>query len=155
MGNDFSKMCVSTRPGLMCIFLFLYIFSDILCVDVSPINATTVQPIVRMIHLPSNPFAADLMNDNVQPAVQSVASVQLTADERSELFTDTGCTQNAMVAVMGYSPQDDKRICQFYDPKTGGCFKGGKCRLEHVAKLEGRFIQIVSRFLLSLTLTCF
>lgn len=91
----------------------------------------------QIIHHPSNPFAADLMNESFDPEEKPSASVQLSAEERSELFADTGCTQNAMIAVMGYNPQDDKRICKFYDPATGGCFKGGKCRLEHVAKLEG------------------
>lgn len=40
-------------------------------------------------------------------------------------------TSNPMKAVMGYDPQDDRRICRFYDPKTDSCFKGANCKQEH------------------------
>lgn len=76
--------------------------------------------------------------ETTKPAV-TTPSVQLSAEERNELFADTGCTQNAMVAVMGYNPQDDRRICKFFDPKTGGCFKGAACRLQHVQLMPGRW----------------
>lgn len=33
-------------------------------------------------------------------------------------------TSNALKAVLGFIPTDDKRICRHYDPKLGGCFKG-------------------------------
>lgn len=130
------------------ILMFFYDCSNLLCVDIYAADVvTTVQsnaspPNHSTVHHPSNPFAADMLNDNVEAeaTTKPTASVQLTEEERKELFADTGCTQNAMIAVMGYNPQDDKRICKFYDPKTGGCFKGGKCRLEHVAKLPGKSI---------------
>lgn len=61
------------------------------------------------------------------------SSKQLTEDELEMLHEEPAmCTSNAMTAVLGYSPQDEKRICRFYDPETGTCFKGTNCRQEHI-----------------------
>lgn len=45
-------------------------------------------------------------------------------------------TTNAMRAVYGYDPKDDRRLCPHYDPKTGACWKGNTCRYEHGPKME-------------------
>lgn len=63
----------------------------------------------------------------------------LTIEQRNELFEEPLNTENAMVAVMGYNPQDDKRICKFYNSLTNSCFKGASCRMEHVEKLAGMY----------------
>lgn len=55
----------------------------------------------------------------------------LTAEEMDSLAEEPLNTSNAMKAVLGYSPKDEERLCRFYDPKTGACFKGANCRLEH------------------------
>ncbi|EDS31319.1 conserved hypothetical protein [Culex quinquefasciatus] len=60
----------------------------------------------------------------------------LSPDQVEELNEEPLNTTNVMKAVLGYVPQDDRRICPFYDPTIEGCFKGSGCRLEHVAKLE-------------------
>lgn len=73
--------------------------------------------------------------DNVQ--ANKYSHNELTPEQMKILYEEPLNTENAMVAVMGYNPTDDKRICKFYDPKTKGCFKGANCRLEHVQKLEG------------------
>lgn len=62
---------------------------------------------------------------------------EMSEEDRNVLFEEPLNTQNALVASMGYNPQDDKRICPFFDPRIGGCFKGSSCRMEHVAKLKG------------------
>lgn len=55
----------------------------------------------------------------------------------AQLFdNDCPSTTNALVAVTGYAPRDDARICRHYDATTGGCFKGGACRLEHVPPMR-------------------
>lgn len=61
------------------------------------------------------------------------ANAQLDAIDPHDRFVDG--TSNAMIAVTGYDPRDDARICPHYNVATGGCFKGGQCRLEHSAKL--------------------
>lgn len=61
----------------------------------------------------------------------------VTEEQRKILYEEPLGTDNAMQAVMGYNPKDDKRICPFYDQKLNGCFKGARCRLEHVEKLKG------------------
>lgn len=45
-------------------------------------------------------------------------------------------TENPEVAVQGFATNDDDRLCQFYDPNTGGCWKRGQCNLRHKPKLE-------------------
>lgn len=61
----------------------------------------------------------------------------LTKEQLDELYEEPLGTSNALKAVMGYAPKDDRRICKHYDPKTKGCFKGNNCKLEHVAPIKG------------------
>lgn len=61
----------------------------------------------------------------------------LTPEQLEILYEEPLNTSNAVKAVMGYVPQDEKRICKFYDPRTKACFKGARCRFEHVAILKG------------------
>ncbi|XP_005178464.1 uncharacterized protein LOC101887890 [Musca domestica] len=57
---------------------------------------------------------------------------ELTREELEILYDDPLlCTSNALTAVMGYNPKDEKRLCRFYDPKTGACFKGSSCKQDH------------------------
>lgn len=62
--------------------------------------------------------------------------IEITEEQRKIFNEEPKSTTNVMKAVMNYDPQDDKRICPFYDHKTGRCFKTF-CRLEHVPKLLG------------------
>lgn len=62
---------------------------------------------------------------------------ELTKEELKELYEEPLNTSNAMKAIMGYAPRDDERICRFYDPETGKCFKGNNCQFEHVPALKG------------------
>lgn len=59
-------------------------------------------------------------------------------DDKIELkdFDDEPNINDAEIAVQGFKPQDDNRLCPFYDPKIGGCFKLGGCRMIHAAKIE-------------------
>lgn len=59
-------------------------------------------------------------------------------DEHNVLAEEYKMTGNALEAVMGYYPKDESRLCKFYDEKTGGCFKGGNCRLEHLPPVDGK-----------------
>lgn len=68
------------------------------------------------------------------------SGLQLTQEELDMLYEEPPTvTTNALKAVLNYIPRDDNRICQHYDPRTGRCFKGNSCILEHVAPLEGEF----------------
>lgn len=67
-----------------------------------------------------------------QHRASAIAMADLALDP-NDLYVDG--TSNAMVAVTGYNPHDDVRLCPHYDPRTGACFKGAHCRLEHNAKL--------------------
>lgn len=60
-----------------------------------------------------------------------------TEEQRRILYEEPLNTSNAMKAVMGYEPKDDRRICRFTNPGTNSCFKGAKCKLEHVEKMRG------------------
>lgn len=70
---------------------------------------------------------------------------ELTPEQMEILNEEPMTTSNALKAVMGYAPQDDKRYCKFYDPKTKGCFKGVNCKLEHLPILTGTFAWISPR----------
>ncbi|CAD7092843.1 unnamed protein product [Hermetia illucens] len=59
-----------------------------------------------------------------------------TEEQRRILYEEPLNTSNAMKAVMGYEPKDDRRICRFTNPGTNSCFKGAKCKLEHVEKMR-------------------
>ncbi|XP_034108661.1 uncharacterized protein LOC117570877 [Drosophila albomicans] len=59
------------------------------------------------------------------------STLQLTEEQKAILETVEEGTSNAVKAVLGFNPTDDKRICRFYDPNIGGCFKGSHCRLMH------------------------
>lgn len=61
------------------------------------------------------------------------------------LFEQPLNTSNAMVAVTGYEPKDDARICKFYDPSTGKCFKGNSCKFEHVQIMKSKWMMISPR----------
>lgn len=70
---------------------------------------------------------------------EAMAGTQLTQEELAILYEEPEMiTTNVMKAVHGFEPQDEKRNCPHYDPKTGRCFKGNACQLEHVAPLMGK-----------------
>lgn len=45
-------------------------------------------------------------------------------------------TENAMIAIQGFSTRDDEKRCMHYNRETKGCFKKGRCKLNHVLELE-------------------
>ena len=45
-------------------------------------------------------------------------------------------TENPLLAVQGFITRDDNRLCKFYDPNIGGCFKGGRCRQRHRLEIK-------------------
>ncbi|XP_058811409.1 uncharacterized protein LOC131676312 [Topomyia yanbarensis] len=71
----------------------------------------------------------------IQDCTYGISVDTLTKDQLEDLYEEPMNTTNVMKAVLGYDPQDDRRICPFYDPALEGCFKGSRCRLEHAAKL--------------------
>lgn len=79
-------------------------------------------------------------NLSIDDNVQASKHYEFTAEQLRELNEEPLNTENAMVAVMGYNPKDDKRICKFYNSKTNDCFKGAHCKYEHVEINKGIFI---------------
>lgn len=68
-------------------------------------------------------------------------STQLTQEELDILYEEPEMmTTNALKAIYGFVPQDEKHICKFYDAVTGRCFKGNSCKLEHVPILNGKCV---------------
>lgn len=58
----------------------------------------------------------------------------LAPEEIATLYEEPLDTDNAMVAVLGYNPTDDARLCKHYDARTGSCYKGTNCKFIHKAK---------------------
>lgn len=71
-----------------------------------------------------------------EPPSYKISMDTLSPDQVEELLEEPLNTTNVMKAILGYVPQDDRRICPFCDPAIEGCFKGAGCKLEHVAKLS-------------------
>lgn len=69
----------------------------------------------------------------------NLEQAEITDEQRRIFYEEEGSTTNALKAVLGYEPQDEKRICKHYDPKTGRCFKGNSCPFEHVKLMEGKY----------------
>jgi hypothetical protein len=68
--------------------------------------------------------AMSLYDDNVpRPKPDRITKETFTIEQQRQLFEEPLGTDNAMVAVMGYNPTDDARICPHFDPKTDACFK--------------------------------
>lgn len=80
----------------------------------------------------------------VEVAKKTENGLQFTQEELDMLYEEPQIvTTNALKAVLNYIPRDDERICQHYDPKTGRCFKGNSCNLEHVAPLKGKLVLFI------------
>lgn len=62
---------------------------------------------------------------------------ELTKEQLDQLYEEPLGTENALKAVMGHVPKDDRRLCKHYDPKIKGCFKGNNCKLEHLPPIKG------------------
>lgn len=85
-------------------------------------------------------------NENITTSKQIIndfnGELELSERELAMLKEEPLNTTNALKAVLGYIPKDDERICRFYDSTTKSCFKGSRCKLEHVEKLKGKKIKI-------------
>uniref|UniRef100_A0A1A9Z0M6 C3H1-type domain-containing protein n=1 Tax=Glossina pallidipes TaxID=7398 RepID=A0A1A9Z0M6_GLOPL len=104
--------------------------------------------ILKVVSVNNDDIQVELIEDNSTALCTGVKSQEtrpllknrefnpndLNQEDLDMLYDEPLCTSNAMKAVMGYDPQDDKRICRFYDPKTRACFKGAKCKQEHIPK---------------------
>uniref|UniRef100_A0ABM1PBW4 Uncharacterized protein LOC108614985 n=1 Tax=Drosophila arizonae TaxID=7263 RepID=A0ABM1PBW4_DROAR len=100
-------------------------------IDDGPCEASTASS----IHI-DNPDIArkDEANSipNMSTEQEPTKSIQKLSPEDLEMLEHVECsTSNALKAVLGYIPTDEKRICRHYDPKINGCFKGSNCRLLH------------------------
>ena len=79
--------------------------------------------------------ASDIAEDleaTLKFEVENCGNDMFTADEINELYEEPLDTENALIAVQGFATKEDERLCRFYDPKTGGCFKGSLCKLQHL-----------------------
>lgn len=94
--------------------------------------------------IPKNPFLLDNEVPSLKQDVSEAGAAEkvmkkgftITEEERELLFEETETTDNALKAVMGYIPQDDARLCKFYNGQEGSCFKGVHCKLVHQKPLE-------------------
>ena len=98
---------------------------------------------LKIINVKNNALCVEL-NNTCQSSIETTEENSfvgkktmnkvISKEELEILYEENLTTSNAMKAVMGHDPRDDKRICRFYDPNTGVCFKGSNCKLEHTPR---------------------
>uniref|UniRef100_A0A1B0CL14 Transcriptional coactivator n=2 Tax=Lutzomyia longipalpis TaxID=7200 RepID=A0A1B0CL14_LUTLO len=91
---------------------------------------------------PSSPIENNIPDnfraENTSAKITGIDAFLQQEEEEEEEFHGTS---NALKAVLGYVPKDDRDYCKFYDPKTLGCFKGGHCHKIHLPKDESGYTQ--------------
>lgn len=97
------------------------------------------QLIVKLSKTPPQIESANDSNQNESTTESSAhQGMELTQEQLDMLYEEPETmTTNAMRAVYGHDPTDDRRLCPHYDPQTGGCWKGNTCTYEHAPKLSG------------------
>lgn len=73
---------------------------------------------------------------SIKKEEDAITKEYFTKEELEMLEEKPLNTEDALVAVQGFHTKDDERICKFYDPQIGGCWKGGNCRMIHIHKTE-------------------
>lgn len=66
---------------------------------------------------------------------ESITKNYFTKEELEVWEEEPLNTGNALIAVQGFQTRDDHKICKFYDPTIGGCWKGGLCRMIHMTEI--------------------
>lgn len=66
----------------------------------------------------------------------AVAMIDVEEHMRQILSKEEPIIYDAQVAVHGFRTKDDEHRCKFYDPRTGGCWKKGRCTERHIAEPE-------------------
>lgn len=73
------------------------------------------------------------------PREYAISREKMTAEEREMFDEEPKNFTDPLKAVLGYHPKDEEKYCRFYDPVTGGCYKGGQCTYYHYPELKGDF----------------
>lgn len=78
----------------------------------------------------------DLHKEPISTSLKDEKNEVISESDRAIWNEEPLNTCDAQVAVQGFSTRDDERLCKFYDPKLGGCFKGGRCKLRHRLEIK-------------------
>lgn len=80
----------------------------------------------------------DLESKAISPCsnVNTKVTLEMTQKEIEIFFEEPHVTYDSLIAVQGFKTHDDDRVCKFYDEKTGGCFKGVRCKQRHMRAIE-------------------
>jgi Tudor domain len=112
-------------------------------VDIMPYDESSINedPEAENPHVKSN---KDCEQNQVQIQLKPILNKEdgavkkeMMTEEELEIWNEEPLnTGNAQVAVQGFSTRDDERLCKFYDPTIGGCFKGGRCKQRHRLEIK-------------------
>lgn len=106
---------------------------DLIVVDIHPFDNNhgwdEEQAAEELKHIDENEIKMTMKEP--EPAKDS-----MTTKEKEIWDEEPLNTNNPQVALQGFQTRDDNRLCKFYDPEIGGCWKGGRCKLRHVAELK-------------------
>jgi hypothetical protein len=87
----------------------------------------------------TNPFINPEMLKAIEMETKreyAISREKMTAEEREMFDEEPQSFDDPLKAVLGYHPNDERKFCRYYDPTTGGCFKGGLCTLHHLPDLK-------------------
>ncbi|SPP75651.1 blast:RING finger protein 17 [Drosophila guanche] len=105
--------------------------------DVSSMTKTKFKSVnLRVLKNRINDLIVELAEENKSESTQKkIPDVsegpQLSEADLAMLNEIDEGTSDPLMAVLGFRPTDEQRICRHYDPELNGCFKGGSCRLAH------------------------
>ncbi|CRK96400.1 CLUMA_CG009817, isoform A [Clunio marinus] len=80
-----------------------------------------------------------LIDDTIQEVSKSPPEIskETFTEKQLEIWHEEPLnTENAQLAVQGFVTHDDENLCKFYEPETGGCFKGGRCKQLHIPEIK-------------------
>lgn len=81
--------------------------------------------------------SSDKMFDQLtKRGIGAVTKESMTAAQLNILDEEPLNTDSALIAVQGFETHDDDRLCKFYNPTIGGCFKGGRCKQIHLSEIK-------------------
>lgn len=119
---------------------------DLIVVDILPFDSSQSWDEEQAVE-EIKQFAAEEAVPRFPVTNDLVATKDTMAPREREIWEEeTPNTSNPQIALQGFQTKDDDRLCKFYDPEIGGCWKGGRCKLRHRKELTDGTLRDTAEF---------